>query len=366
MKKVTCFRFLSLIIAAVVLCASAFAQTSSAVFSNLPESDAVIYLNLRRVLDDVLPRVLPEKQLAEMKKGVDSIKQQTGFDLRNIDNAVLTMRLGKSPTGAPAPEFLLFVRGSFNAEALLSLARIGLQGKYQEEKYGSKTLTKLNLGELLKSSDGKDNNPLPIKVAEVTVTALDSGTIALGSLNYLKAGIDAQGGQGGIKPELIALATREPNSLFSIAAIIPPGLLNGLLPKELGGNEEMNKLIAGIDQLYLSVGMEGTDLTLLLTIRAGSEEHARTLTGLAQMGLQSLGGSTKDKNLKGLMDALKITTQGNEAQLRARIPQTVAAGLAESKPQPAGAKPAASTPARATTKKATTRRATGKRPVKKP
>src|ERR1044071_344689 len=134
----------------------------------------------------------------------------------------------------------------------------------------------------------------------------------------------------------------------------------------MGGNEEMNKLISGIDQVYLSVGMEGTDLTLLLTIRTGSEEHARTLTGLAQMGLQSLGGGTKDKNLKGLMEALQITTQGNEAQLRARIPQTVAAELVNSKPQPAGAKPAASTPAKTTTKRTTQKRATGKRPVKKP
>jgi hypothetical protein len=198
------------------------------------------------------------------------------------------------------------------------------------------------------------------------VTALDAGTIAVGSLNYLKAGIDAQSGQGGIKPELTALATRDPNSLFSIAGIIPPGLLNSFLPKEMGGNEEMNKLISGIDQVYLSVGMEGTDLTLLLTIRTGSEEHARTLTGLAQMGLQSLGGGTKDKNLKGLMEALQITTQGNEAQLRARIPQTVAAELVNSKPQPAGAKPAASTPAKTTTKRTTQKRATGKRPVKKP
>jgi len=240
--------------------------------------------------------------------------------------------------------------------------RIALKGKYQEEKYGSKTLTTLNMGEMFKSSDGKDNNPLPVKVSEVTVTALDAGTIAVGSLSYLKAGIDAQSGQGGIKPELTALATRDPNSLFSIAAIIPPGLLSGLLPKEMSGNDEMNKLISGIDQVYLSVGMESTDLTLLLTIRTGSEEQARTLTGLAQMGLQSLGGSTKDKNLKGLMDALQITVQGNEAQLRARIPQTVAAELVNSKPQPA-----ASTPAKATTKKKPTqRRATGKRPVKKP
>src|ERR1044072_4108022 len=312
MKKVACIRFLACIIAAVVLCGSTFAQTSSSAFSNLPESDAIAYLNVRRILSDVLPQVLPEKQLTEMKAGIDKLKQSTGIDLYNIENAVLTMRLGKSASGSPAPEFLLVVRGSFNADGLLSLMRIALKGKYQEEKYGTKTVTTLNMGEMFKSSDGKDNNPLPVKVSEVSVAALDGGTIAVGSLNYLKVGIDAQSGQGGIKPELTALATRDPNSLFSIAGIIPQGLLNGLLPKEMSGNDEMNKLLSGIDQVYLSVGMEGTDLTLLLTIRTGSEEHARTLTGLAQMGLQSLGGGTKDKNLKGLMDALQITTRSEE------------------------------------------------------
>ena len=380
MKKVSCIRFISCIIAAVVLCASTFAQTSSPAFSNLPEADAIAYLNLRRILSDVLPQVLPEKQLTEMKAGIDKIKQSTGIDLYNIENAVLTMRLGKSASGSPAPEFLLVVRGSFNADALLALMRIGLKGKYQEEKYGSKTVTTLNMGEMFKSSDGKDNNPLPVKVSEVSVAALDGGTIAVGSLNYLKAGIDAQSGQGGIKPELTALATRDQNSLFSIAGIIPQGLLSNLVPKEMGGNDEMNKLISGIDQIYLSLGREGTDFTLLLNIRTGSVEDARTLTGLAQMGIQAFGGSTKDKNLKVLLDAVQITTQDKEAQLRAKIPQAVAVGLASSAMQsasansatakPATAKPATSaapsTPPKATTKRTTQRRATGKRPVKKP
>ena len=110
---------------------------------------------MRRVLIDVLPRVLPEKQLAEMKAGIDKIKQSTGFDLHNIENAVLTMRFSKSASGSPAPEFLLIVRGAFNADALLSLARMALQGKYQEEKYGSKTLTTLNMGDCLSRATAK-------------------------------------------------------------------------------------------------------------------------------------------------------------------------------------------------------------------
>ncbi|MGA9768235.1 MAG: hypothetical protein WBV94_04290 [Blastocatellia bacterium] len=373
MKKVACIRFacirfLSFTVAAVVLCASAFAQTSSPALSNLPESDAIAYINLRRILSDVLPHVMTEKQLAEMKAEMDKLRQSTGIDPYGIENAVLTMRLGKSATGAPAPEFLLVVRGSFNADALLALMRIGLKGKYKEEKYGSKTLTTLNLSETLMPGGDKEIFSLPVKLSEVSVGALDSGTIALGSLDYLKAGIDAQKGEKVIKPELTALASRDPNSLFSIAGIIPPGLLGNLLPKEMGGNDELNKLIAGIDQIYLSIGLDTTDYTLLLTIRTGSAEHANTLMGLAQMGVQSIGSSSKDKPLKELLKGLEITTQDAEVQLRTRVPQTVVTELARSMAattkQATAAAP--STPAKATTKKPTQRRATGKRPVKKP
>jgi hypothetical protein len=370
MKKIACIRFLSLIIAVAALSAATPAQTSTSTLPNLPESDAVAYINLRRILNDALPRVLPEKQLADMKAGIDKIKQKAGFDLYGIDNAVMAMRVGKVTAGSPVPEFILAVRGSFNADALVSLMRIALQGKYQEEKYGSKTLTTLKISDLLKSDDGKPTSPLPIPVSEISVTALDAGTLAFGYPNYLKAGIDAQGGQGGIKPELAALVMRDTNALFSIAGLIPPGLLSSLVPKEAQGNEEINKLVSGIDQVYLSLGLDAADFTLLLTIRTATADQANTLSGLAQMGAQALVGGTKDKNIKGLLEALKVTTQGNETQLQTRIPQTVVGDLVRSMMQPPAVKDEASstaqTPSKAATKKPPQRRATGKRPVKKP
>lgn len=370
MKKIACIRFLSLIIAVAALSASTLAQTSASTLPDLPESDAIAYINLRRIINEALPRVLSEKQLAEMKAGIDKIKQTAGFDLNGIENAVMAMRIGKATSGPPAPEFIVAVRGSFNADALVSLMRIALQGKYQEEKYGSKTLTTLKLNDLLKSGDSKSTPPLPVQISEISVTALDAGTLALGNINYLKAGIDAQGGKGGIKPELSALIMRDSNSLFSIAGIIPPGLLSSIVPKDAQGNEEINNLLTGIDQIYLSLGLDAADFTLLLTIRTATADQANTLSGLAQMGAQALAGNTQDKNIKGLVEALKVTTQGNEMQLQTRIPQTVVGDFARTMMQPPAAKPAASTaaqtPSKTTTKKPPQKRATGKRPVKKP
>jgi hypothetical protein len=369
MKKIACIRFLSLIIAVMALSAPTLAQTSSPALPNLPESDAIAYINLRRILTEALPRVLPEKQLAEMKSGIDKIKQTAGFDLNSIESAVMAMRFGKMTHSSPIPDFILAMRGSFSADALVALMRIGLQGKYQEEKYGSKTLTTIKMLDLLKAGDNKNTGSLPIPMSEISVTALDAGTVALGNLDYLKAGIDAQGGQGGIKPELTALVMRDSNALFSVAGIIPPGLLASLAPKEAQGNEEINKLVSGIDQVYLSLGMEGADFTLLLTIRTATPEQANTLSGLAQMGAQALGGNTQDKTVKGLLEALKVTTQNNEMQLQTRMSQAAVGDFIRTMMQPPAVKAAASTaapPAKATTKKPPQRRAAGKQPVKKP
>ena len=369
MKKVAGLRLLACIIAAAVLSVSALAQTpappAKGALPNLPESDALMYLNLRRILGEAIPRVLPEKQLADMRAGLDQVKKMTGIDVNGIENAVLAMRFGKMTGGVPAPDFVLVVRGAFSADALLSLMRMGLQGKYQEEKYGTKTLTTLKISDLMKSSDGKSGPAIP-GVSEVSVTALDGGTLAFGNPAYLKATIDAEGGQKQVKPELAALAMRDPGALLAIAGIIPPGFLSSLVPKEAQGNEEINKLVSGIDQVYLALGMDAKDFTLLLTIRTATADHARTLKGLAEMGANGLGNSVQDKTLQDLLKALTVTTENTEVQLRTGIPQDTAATFVRNLMQPPAKQAAPSSPPKAAEKTPPQKEPPAKKPVKKP
>lgn len=369
MKKLACIRFLACLIAAAVLSVSTFAQTSSSGLPNLPEADALVYLNLRRILSEMLPSILPEKSLADVKAKIDEVKKTTGIDLYGVEHAVIAMRMGKMGPGSTIPDFVLVVHGSFNADALLSLARMGLQGKFQDEKYGSKTVTTVKISDLMKMGDGKNTTPLPIPVSELSMTALDGGTIAVGNLSYVKAAIDASGGQGGIKPELTALAMRQPDALLSIAGLIPPGLLNNLVPKEMKGNEELDKLVSGLDQLYLSLGMSAEQFTLLLMVRTASADQANTLKGLAEMGTHALGSNSKDKTLQEILGNTKITTEGNEVQLRTGIAKDAVAGFVRNMMMPAKkdetAVKAPTKPA-ASAKTPPQKRATGKRPVKKP
>jgi hypothetical protein len=370
MKKIACIRFLSFIIALGVLSASTFAQTPSPsakeVLQRLPQSDALAYLNLRRILTEALPVILPEKSLTEMKAGIDQIKKMTGIDMYGIEHAVVVTRFDKlmpGPTMIP-PDFLLVVRGAFNADSLLSLLRIGLQGKYTEEKYNSKTLTTLKFSDLMKAGDSKNTGPLPLGLTEVSVSALDGGTIAFGNPAYLKNAIDAEGGQGRINPDMVNGVMAEPDALINAVVSISPKLFNSIVPKEAQDNEEIGKLLAGIEQIYMSVGMNPTDFTLHLAVRMTTAEQASTLIGIAQMGISAMGSGSQDKTVQALLKALTISNEGNNVQLRTALPKDNVASLMRTMMTPPAKKE--ETASKATAKKPPQKRATGKKPVKKP
>src|SRR5687767_15634354 len=58
-------------------------QVSS--LSNLPEAEALIYINPQRIINEALPKVMPEKELAGMREGFAMMKQQAGIDPAKID-----------------------------------------------------------------------------------------------------------------------------------------------------------------------------------------------------------------------------------------------------------------------------------------
>lgn len=312
--------------------APASAQAAAGPLASLPECDAILYLNARRIINEALPRVLPAAQYAKVKAALDDVKAKSGIDINGFESGVLALRFGK-PITTP-PDYVLVVRGTFNADALLSLGRIGLQGKLREEKYGSKSINIFKLSEVLGAADAKS---LPTGTNDMAVAALDGGTLALGTIPYVKAAIDAEGGQRRASPELVALAMRDAGALMSIAMTISPGLFAGALPAQMGGNEEINKIISGIENFYLSVGMNATEFPLAASVRTASAEHARTLSGILEIGLRAASSQITDKKAQSMIETLKVTTEGNEVQARMAVPQetitTLIRQASEKKPE---------------------------------
>ena len=313
MKSLLSIR-LPLVMTAIVICATV--ARGQSLITNLPESDAVMSVNVRRIVNETFPRVLPPEQLSQVQAALAKAKQVAGFDVANIEAAVVGMRLNRS---APlsAPSMLLVMRGSFNADALVSLFRIGMSGKTRDEKYGAKTLTVLKLSDLTKSGPA---------ATEAAMVALDGGTLAVGAPSYVKAMLDTDGGKNRIKPELAQLIGREPEALIRIAALVPQGLFAGMLPKDAQGNEEIGRLVGGIEQLYIGLNMDAQAFPVSLALKMNTAENARAIAGLLQMVTQ-MGANVQDKNVKPIIDALKITSEGTEVQVRTVLPQDLIASF---------------------------------------
>lgn len=346
MKKRFYTRLLLCVVAALLISANVFAQAPAGAqaatgsLPSLPECDAILYVNARRIINEALPRILPAAEYDKVKTQLDEVKRKAGIDINSFESGVVALRFNKPITAAP--DFVFVTRGTFNADALLSLARIGLQGKLREEKYGSKSLSIFKLNEVMGAADAKS---LPTGTNDLAAVALDGGTLAVGTVSFVKATIDAEAGQKRANPELVSQAMRDSSALMSIAVNISPGLFSGLLPAELKGNEEIFKIISGIENFYLSAGMNATEFPIAASVRTASAENARTLSGILEMGLRAVGGQITDKNVQGIVDAVKINSDGSEVRALVAIPQeTITTLIREAnKPKPA-AKPESAQP----------------------
>src|SRR5215210_4405601 len=128
----------------------AFAHTAAAqtnarqALSTLPDSQAVLYVNAHRIIHDVLPRVMPPAEYAKMLAEA----QKVGFDARGIDYVAVGARLADPPPPNNLPEFVVVLRGNFNADSLLALGRMVADSQNvtpRKETYGSKTLEIIDL-----------------------------------------------------------------------------------------------------------------------------------------------------------------------------------------------------------------------------
>jgi hypothetical protein len=355
----------------------ASAQTQGDVrgaLASFPDSQAVLYVNARRIVNELLPRVMPaadyQKILASAQKG--------GFDARDLDYAAVAIRFANPAPENGLPEFLVVVRGGFNADALLTVGRIaaGSQSlKTRQETYGSKTIDIFDTESIEKAmadSDadkgvegGRPKMPYP----EVAVTTLDSRTLVAGVPAYVKAAIDAAAGQGRLSASTLDLAARDPQALWSLTAVLPPTLPEYLHKAGVPANEELDRTLAWMKQISLSQGMDAINLTFHAALLTDQPEHASALSGLVRMGLvalqSALAKEAAKKNSKDADDARNVLaviktvvnrTEGSTLVISASVPVSTVAALVKKQmtKQPA-----------ATGKPRTTRRRLRRRPARR-
>ncbi|HEX8148695.1 MAG TPA: hypothetical protein VF591_16050 [Pyrinomonadaceae bacterium] len=337
--------------------------------SGLPDSQAVLYVNAHRIIHDVLPRVMPPADYAKMLNEA----QKVGFDARGIDYVAVGARLADPPPANNLPEFVVVIRGSFNADTLLALGRVAAGAQNispRSETYGSKTLEIIDLQSLAGSqppagggADGEMGvKPKPMPYPEVAVMALDANTLVAGVPSYVRALVDAAGGRGALKPSMVDLASRDPQALWSLTVEPPPALVDYLHKAGAPANKEFDQMIDWVKRVSLAQGMDALNYTLSASVLTDAPEHASAFSGLVRMGLlaaqtalnsEAAKQTPKHKDYaktRAALDAIKgfvNRTEGNTLLLSVAVPQKTVHDLAQREMGSKSARPATTTRRRA-------------------
>jgi hypothetical protein len=297
------------------------ANQTPGLLSSLPPSDAVALINVNRLLDEAMPKLLAENpaRLAEVTNELANFKTQTGLDPRSFDQIALGMRYAYPAEGVTKISTVAITRGTFNAGAIVAAGRLAANGKYVEQKYQGKTIYIFSLDRQLKLLGLWD-----IKVGDLAVTPLEGNIIALGELDAVRGAIDASRTRKYANSELIALASRDPNAIVGFGGNLTEKLLQNLRIT----NDGVARELTAVRQIYGTLGMTSTDLELMMAARTVDPDSARNLSdtveGLKQFGAIFINrlSSVKGTLARSALNNLKVTTQGNELQIRTAVAQS--------------------------------------------
>ena len=299
----------------------AASRPAPTLLSLLPPSDAVANINVARVFNEAMPKLLAESpaKLAELNADLEKFKTQTGLDPRSFDQLAVGFSYSYPREGVTKISSVALAHGTFNAGAMVAAGRLASQGKYKEEKYQGKTIYVFSLDRQMKVL-----GLLNITVNDLAATAIDGNTLALGNLESVRGVIDANRTRKHANPELLALATRDPNAIVGFGGNVSPLLLENLSLS----NDSIARELTAVRQVYGTLGMSTTDLELMVAARTVDSASAKNLGDTVE-GLKQLGGlfvgrlaAAKGTLAKAALNNLKITTLGNELQLKTAVAQS--------------------------------------------
>jgi hypothetical protein len=292
----------------------------------LPPADAVATIKLKRVFDEALPKLLAgnDAKLAEINSQIENFKTRTGIDLRSFDELALALRYTYPAEGTTKVKTVALAHGSFSPGAMVAAGRVAANGKYREEKHQGKNIYIFTLGQRLRLLGLID-----LTIRELAVCPLDANTLALGDLESVRRAIDVKKGVMRANAELIALANQDAHAIIGFGGNISAAVIQNLKIT----NDSIAKDLAGVRQVYGSLGLSDKDLELLIAARTINQDSARNLGDTVE-GLKAFGAlfinrlpAAKGALAKSALENLKITTQGNELQIRTAVAQADVAPL---------------------------------------
>ena len=300
------------------------AETALDAFTFVPASDGILVVDVHRLMTETLPRVFATntEKLIQINADIEKFKTKTGVDPRAFDRVVIGARYIHPAPQVTKIEAVAIAQGKFDMKSVAEAGRASAKGNLREEKYHGATILIFGVNDQMRLF-GLWN----LKVADLAVCALNSNTVAIGSPENVRAAVDAGRSRRRANGDLITLATSDSQAVLGFASNLPASLLANLNV----GSDSIAQDVNSIRQVYGSIGSSDTDVSLTLVARTETVAAAKNL-GDTVTGLKQLAGflimRMKD-NQRALaqtaIDNLKITTRGNELEIRT---QFAAASLA--------------------------------------
>ena len=313
-------------------------QSNVSLLTTLPEADTIIYLSPQKILTEAAPKMMAADDLLKLRADFADIKKNVGIDPSTVDSLVLAVRFHK-PSGDlsfVAPDVLSVVSGDFSAEALVTLAGSLLKENSRTEQYNAKTITIVKIDAL--EEEARDN-PMLRSFAELGVVALNGNTFAIGTVNYLKAAIDAAAGNGRINPATVNSVLRNPNALVSAAGSPLSAFAKsfGLLGTETTPRE--SRCDSHFGDFYAAITIDATNVNFRGAMNADNPDTAKIINGMISGVVQPLIGALPEEAARTVLQAIRMQARESEVVWEADVPhQTVAAFIQEqmkSKEEPA-------------------------------
>lgn len=307
----------------------------------LPTSDVVAFADTRRILTEILPRLLAKDPatLLKMTTAANDFNTKTGINILSIDRVAVGFQFIGKPTRNMNKESIgiaIIVHGDFDADKFFAFMKGETKGKARQETYGGKVI----------HIEPPPTPPEKKSERETgALTLLDAHTIVLGDLPQVRATIDAAAGKGRVDSALVGLASRDAGTIIGMAGNVPPSLTEEISKSATTGDETeqaISKIVANIKQVFSSIVTNPTAFNVTLGARLGTAEQAQSLVDLLFGIRQQTAPYVQDKTAHDLLTSLQITAQDDQVRLSSSIPNEVAQSFVASmaKDNQPAAKPA--------------------------
>jgi hypothetical protein len=246
---------------------------------------------------------------------IEKFQTKSGIDIRQFDSIVAGVNSKKLGEKRYEVEPVVIARGQASSASLISAAKLAANGKFTEEVVGDRTIYIFPATKV--AAVGTEARKFHEGIA---VTAIDSTTIAFGTLGRVRQTLE---GKTKVGSDLTNLLDQNSSAVTSFAAKLPAGM-KAFLPLE---NDELGTNIDSIQYVYGNADVAGDIASVHVTARTLHNAQAKslhdTLSGLQIFGKALLGGGkgSDSQVYARMIDNAKFSVKANEVVLDLQVPQ---------------------------------------------